>query len=101
MKVSELIAVLQSLPQDEEILIQGQYDDLYGGCDYGNSVQIQYERFIRSAIKSKKTGELVIVEDHAHRNYAGRGENCENVYKLVLSETYAEPYINLDKPNKT
>lgn len=97
MKVSDLIAVLQTLPQDEEIAITGQYDDMEGYCQYGDSVCISYERFIVSTI-TKRDGRTYESEVHEYSNYANAGKNPREVIKLVLSETYGEPIINLDKP---
>lgn len=96
MKVAELVAVLQTLPQDEEILIQGQYDDLDGYCTHGNSVSVQYEKFVISTI-TKKDGRSFETVDHVLSNYAGCGKNSREVIKLVLSDYCGEPYINLDK----
>jgi len=88
MKVKDFITLLQTLPQDDELLFEGHYDEILGDQYHGDMPSISYQNVY---VSKSKTGDLSYQSDIS--NY--RTGDVKQM--LVLSYTNDEPYLYLVK----
>lgn len=88
MKVKDFITLLQTLPQDEELLFDGHYDEILGDQYHGDMPSISYEDVYVSKSKAGYT---------SYQSSISNSRTGDVKRMLVLTYTNDQPHLYLNK----